>query len=383
MSYDVSLVRCPDYSAETCRAALHAVLAPLGGLDWVQPGMRIALKLNLVAAMKPDSAATTHPALITALTQMLRERGASVVLGDSPGGLYTAAHLNHVYDVCGLRSCEQAGAELNQDFSQKTAEMPGALQAKSFQYTAWLDQADAIIDFCKLKTHGMMGMTNAVKNYFGVIPGTMKPEYHYRYPKTEDFADMLVDLCEYFRPRLCICDAVVIMEGNGPTAGTPRAVGALAAAQSAHALDLVCAGILGFNSSEIPTLAAARRRELIPASADFLRISGDASAFTVRDLKKTPAQGSVSFFSEESGPLRRLGNRMLSRILSPFPRLSPADCVGCKKCANICPAKAIRMENGKPVIDRSVCIHCFCCQEFCPKGAMRVGRTAIARLLNK
>ena len=32
--------------------------------------------------------------------------------------------------------------------------------------TAYLKQADAIIDVCKLKTHGMMGMTNAVKKLF-------------------------------------------------------------------------------------------------------------------------------------------------------------------------------------------------------------------------
>ena len=41
--------------------------------------------------------------------------------------------------------------------------------AKDFTYTAWLDQADAIINFCKLKTHGMMGMSAAVKNLFGKI----------------------------------------------------------------------------------------------------------------------------------------------------------------------------------------------------------------------
>lgn len=55
----------------------------------------------------------------------------------------------------------------------------------------------------------------------------MKPEYHYKYPKIEDFADMIVDLCEYFKPCLCLCDAVVGMEGNGPTQGTPRAIGAM------------------------------------------------------------------------------------------------------------------------------------------------------------
>ena len=60
-----------------------------------------------------------------------------------------------------------------------------------------------------------------------------------------------------------------------------------------------------------------------------------------------------------------------------------AGCIGCGKCANICPAKAIRMENKLPTIDRKTCIHCFCCQEFCPKGAMRVKRPSVARILNR
>lgn len=219
MAVDVSIVPCKSYDAEECRTALTQVLAPFGGLDWVKEGMHIVIKVNLVSAMKPEQAATTHPMLLCELTKMLRERGASVLLGDSPGGLYTAAHLNHVYDVSGMHDCEAAGAELNQDFSQSDASFPEAVCAKKFTYTAYLDRADAIIDFCKLKTHGMMGMTSAVKNYFGVIPGTMKPEYHYKYPQISDFSNMLIDLSTYFKPRLCICDAIVGMEGNGPTQG--------------------------------------------------------------------------------------------------------------------------------------------------------------------
>ena len=62
------------------RNALSAVLEPLGGLDWVVPGMRIAIKANLVARMKPETAAATHPALVAELCRMLTERGAEVVV---------------------------------------------------------------------------------------------------------------------------------------------------------------------------------------------------------------------------------------------------------------------------------------------------------------
>ena len=284
MSFDVSIVPCGSYDMVETRAALSAALAPLGGLDWVRPGMKIAVKVNLISAMRPDAAATVHPALLTALTELLQERGASVVLGDSPGGLFTAAHLNRVYDVCGLRQCEQAGAALNLDTAQTEAHAPEAVQARTFTYTRWLDDADAIIDFCKLKTHGMLAMTNACKNFFGVIPGTMKPEYHCKYPKTEDFADMLVDLCEYFKPRLVLCDAVFAMEGNGPTRGHPRKVGAILAAESAHKLDLAAASLLGLTAQDVPTLAAARRRGLIPDAVDQLSVSGDLAAHLVPDF---------------------------------------------------------------------------------------------------
>ena len=96
MAVDVSIVSCKSYDAEECRTALTQALAPFGGLDWVKDGMRVVIKVNLVSAMKPEQAATTHPALLCELTKMLRARGASVLLGDSPGGLYTAAPTPHI-----------------------------------------------------------------------------------------------------------------------------------------------------------------------------------------------------------------------------------------------------------------------------------------------
>lgn len=219
MPYDVSVAACGTYAPADCRRALEEVLEPLGGLAWVKPGMRVAVKANLVAGMAPERAATTHPALLLALTQLLRERGAHVVIGDSPGGLYTAAFVEKIYKAAGLYPVEAAGAELNRNFAQAQAVFPQAYVAKTFCYTQYLTEADAVINFCKLKSHGMMGMSAAVKNLFGAIPGTLKPEYHFRYPDPRDFARMLVDLNAYFRPVLHIVDAVMAMEGNGPTQG--------------------------------------------------------------------------------------------------------------------------------------------------------------------
>ena len=383
MAVDVSIVPCGSYDEDVCREALTKALAPFGGLDWVTEGMCVVIKVNLVSAMKPEQAATTHPTLLCELTKMLTSRGAHVVLGDSPGGLYTSSHVNHVYDLSGMRDCEAVGAELNQDFSQKDASFPEAVCAKKFTYTSYLDRADAIIDFCKLKTHGMMGLTNAVKNYFGVVPGTMKPEYHYKYPQIADFSNMLIDLGLYFKPRICICDAVVGMEGNGPTQGSPRKIGCILAAESASKLDLLAAKLIGLKIDDVPTLQAARVRGLIPDSAEELEIAGDAAPFLIPDFKTMPAQSSVFFHKAGTGFIGRIVDQFMFRALTPYPKVKKNECIGCGKCAKICPAKAITMQNKLPVIDRKACIHCFCCQEFCPKGAMGVYRPAIARLLNK
>lgn len=121
MSCDVSLVRCTDYEIDHIRAALDRLLAPLGGLDWVTPGMKIVIKANLVAGRPPEDAVTTHPALLCALSEMLTARGASVVIGDSPGGVYNAAYLGRIYQRCGAVEAERYSAHLNQNFEVREA----------------------------------------------------------------------------------------------------------------------------------------------------------------------------------------------------------------------------------------------------------------------
>lgn len=375
----VSVVPCANYEPDTARSALNAALAPLGGLNWVQSGMRVVIKANLVSMLRPDSAATTHPALLTALAEALITRGASVVIGDSPGGLYNAAYVNAVYAATGMRAVTECGARLNQDFSHIAADNPRGRVLKKLEYTAYLDNADAIINFCKLKTHGMLGMSACVKNMFGAIPGAFKPEYHYLYPAHADFANMLVDINERFPQRLCLVDAVVGMEGNGPTMGKPRQIGALIASDSPYACDRVCARLIGLEPDALETVRAAKERGL---DGEFT-LEGDADALCVNDFDLVRARKDTSFDREMKGLPGKLIGGFMRGALCSVPKVRKRACVACKKCEGICPARAITMRGRKPRIDRKQCIRCFCCQEFCPVGAMRVKRPAIAKLLNR
>ena len=281
-----------------------------------------------------------------------------------------------------MREVEKHGAHLNSDFSEVSASNPEGKVLRDFVYTGYLDKADLIINFCKLKSHGMMGMSCAAKNMFGVVPGVIKPEYHYRFPEYADFADMILDLDEYFHPVLSIADAVVGMEGNGPTAGTPRKLGCLLASHSPHTLDLIAAKIIGLEPSEVPTLDAAKRRGLIPDSINDLTVYGSFSEFILSDFEHVVERKSMLFAGDGKNPIKRCFSKFAGAILRTKPVLVKKMCIGCGVCANICPAKAIKIENKKAVINRSDCIRCFCCQEFCPKSAMKVKRTAIAKIFH-
>ncbi len=378
---EVSIVRCNDYSEDNVRTALAEALEAIGGLDMIKSGMKVGIKVNLVTGARPEKAVTTHPVMVCELIKMLREKGAEVIVGDSPGGLYNAAVLNGVYSVSGLKPVEKVGGKLNQDFSEKTASYPEGKVLKEFEYTAWLDNVDVIINFAKLKTHGMMGMSAAAKNMFGAIPGIVKPEYHFRFPDYNKFAAMIVDLDEYFKPVLSIVDAVIGMEGNGPTMGTPRQIGCIIASKSPHKADLVCARVLGLTADRLPILTDAISRGLCPENLNELDIHGNVEEFHIPDYNNIAHQKSIVFNGK--GIFRTVIFNIIQWAVRSRPKLKKDECVGCRVCENICPAKAIKTVGGKAKIDRSACISCFCCQEFCPKGAMKVKRPLIAKILDK
>lgn len=378
MAAVVSIVPCSDYTPAAAAAALTAALEPLGGLAWVQPGMRIGIKANLLRAAAPERAVITHPVLVAELCRMLAERGAVPVVGDSPGGPWTAAFLNGVYSAAGMNTVEAAGGILNSDFSVCDLDHPAGAVLHRFPCTTWLQETDAVINFAKLKTHGLTTMTAAVKNLFGVIPGTRKVELHCRFPDVDDFADMLVDLNEAVRPVLTLVDAVDAMEGNGPANGTPRHLGALIASTDPYAADLLCAQLIGLPNDAVPTIRAAIRRGLCLASAAELNLSGDPAPFAVSDFKNLPPQHSAFFSS--SSPLKRA---LAKRFFSTRPKIDARACTGCGVCVRACPAGAVTVAEQKAVIRKADCIRCFCCQELCPSGVIAVHRTAIAKLLTK
>ena len=377
---------CPDYSQ--AEGAIRALVEQMGGMGrFVRPGERIVLKANLLRAAPPESAICTHPAVVEAAAKLVKEAGGTPVICDSPGGaLHKEAVLRNLYEKTGMAAAAAAaGAELSMDSSTRTVSLPEGKVLRQAEIITPVAEADGVIDLCKMKTHVLMSMTGAVKNLFGVIPGLSKVGYHATHPDHATFADVLLDLTGYVKPRLSLMDGILAMEGDGPgSSGTPRQAGLLLAAANPLALDTAAGAIMNLPRQDNPVLLAAERRGLTPCRMEDVELIGG----TVEELRmadyKFPAS-TKSNLMDFLGPLARPAERLCKKALSQTPRIDGAKCVGCGICAKSCPGQAIAMTapGKKARISQNACIHCYCCHELCPQKAVELHQSWLGRLLTK
>lgn len=371
----VFVYKCKDYY-EDGEEVINKIISSFDVLKNIKPYTNVVIKANLVSAFDPDKGATTHYLFIKYLTNYLLSKKCNVTIGDSPGGLYNKNHLDHVYKVTKMNL---TNANLNANFSISKAVFNDAKVLKTFEYTSYLAKADIIINFSKLKTHAMMGMSAAVKNMFGVIPGTVKTQYHYRFPKHDSFANMLIDINEYFKCSINIIDAVIGMEGNGPTMGDPKQIGCVLASSNPYELDYVASKIISLNYKLVETIKQSINRKLL--NINNVELNDDINKYIIKDFKNNSVLNNIEFYKNDKGFFKKIYSKVSERIFLSKPVCNKKVCKGCEKCANICPQKAIIMKNNKPIIDRNKCIKCYCCQEFCPFGAMKAKKTIISKLL--
>jgi len=375
---NISAVKTPGYDPEALAAAVARHFAALEADALFAPGVRVALKPNLLMKRPPEGGTTTHPALVTAVTGHLRSLGVTdITIADSPGGPYTASALEGIYAVCGMAdSAARTGATLNRDTGWQTvaSPSPGSL-CGTFNILNPILEADVVINLPKLKTHAMTTLSGGVKNLLGCVPGLQKPELHFRFPQRDLFGRMLVELAETVAPQLTIIDAVVAMEGDGPSAGTLRELGWTFASRSPFALDEILCRVMGLDPLTVPTVAYARKRGL--AAPDALTVTGDGLPRDVPPFA-LPLSRSVTFRDSLPGPLRGLADLAGSRLLSPRPVVSREGCTGCGRCTESCPAHVIAVTGRKAVIEYKDCIKCYCCHEMCPVKAIHIRK---ARLL--
>lgn len=263
----VSLLAAHSYDRAPLRQALETLLAPLGGMSAiVKPGDRVLLKPNLLTGSRPKEVeCITRPELVCAVAEMVMAAGGEPFLGDSPafGSAFGVARNNGYLpfiEAINLPIVEFQG----QRYAVDTDEFSHLRLSKEAM------QADVVINLPKLKAHCQLTMTLGVKNLFGCVPGKMKAWWHLEAGKdVERFGAMLVETARAIAPQLTILDGIMAHEGNGPSHGTPRPLGILAASTDVFALDRAILELLQVNPEWVPTMAAAAKLGVIPSNITY------------------------------------------------------------------------------------------------------------------
>ena len=373
----VVVLRCESYDLNTVREAVDRGLAALGGPEsFVAPNERILLKPNLLVPRPAERAVTTHPAVFRAVAEVLREAGAEISYGDSPGFGSTA----WVARRAGLADVAEALDIPLGDFgTSETVSFPEGQLIKQFALARGALDVDGIVSLPKLKTHGLTRITGAIKNQFGCIVGPLKPEFHARLPDVDRFARMLVDLNRCLRPRLFVVDGVVAMEGNGPQGGRARPMNVLLFSRDPVAVDATICRLIGLDPDLVPPI--------VHGAA-----SGLGRATDVALLGDLIDELAVVDFDVNRHPRSTTGrpgwaSRLARRLVVPRPAIRPERCTRCGTCVAVCPVtpKAVRFADEArscpPEHHYDACIRCYCCQELCPEETIEIDVPLLGRLI--
>lgn len=254
---EVFIGRAQTYDADLATVIMDGLNA-LGITRDAIRGKRIVLKPNLVETAVGHAHINTNPSVVVAAAEVFRRLDASQVVVAEGQGHRRDSML--VLDESGMGKALQEAdlpfVDLNHDEVARVANAGGWTSMKSWHLPKTILSADWVVSLPKLKTHHWAGVTCAMKNLFGVMPGVV-----YGWPKNvlhhRGIAESILDINATVRPRLSIVDGVVGMEGDGPILGTPKQVGCLIMGRNATAVDATAVRVMGLDPYGVQYLKAA------------------------------------------------------------------------------------------------------------------------------
>ncbi|MBS0207470.1 MAG: DUF362 domain-containing protein [Planctomycetes bacterium] len=220
-------------------------------------GLRVLLKPNMVEPMRLSPQMTTHPAMVVAVANVFRGWGAEVRVGEAPGHVRdTEMALEESRLGEALDDGKIEFADLNYQDVRWAHNAGRRSVLKGFYFPQAVVEADLVVSMPKLKTHHWMGMTAALKNMYGSLPGCK-----YGWPKNvlhhAGIPETVIDINASLPRTITVVDGITCMEGDGPILGSAKQMGLVVVGTNLTAVDATCARIIGLAPQRIPYLQLA------------------------------------------------------------------------------------------------------------------------------
>ncbi len=265
----------------------------------VAAGKRILLKPNAGRVASPDSGVVTNPQVVAAVIDVFKHVGASVDVGESPiTGVKAldALESSGIGDVARQRGCRLIDLDARR---YVTVSIPDGVAVQSLKVCPEVLEYDAVVSIPVMKTHMHTGVTLAVKNMKGCLWRRSKVDLH-MLPRIDDSADKslniaITDMSSVLRPHLSVVDGTIGMEGLGPSAGKPKALGVVVAGVDAFAVDAVACRLMGYAPAEIPHLRLGAQRGYGIVEEEKILVSPSDWKVYAKKFEESPRNVAVTF----------------------------------------------------------------------------------------
>ena len=249
-------------SIEEVEALVRKALDPLGSLSrFIKRGDTVLLKPNQSIFYTAEEGCTTDPLLVGALIRLARQAGAArVQVGESSLGFLSSLDCMRATGMAA--SAEREGAELidlgSDETPNRIAPILDGRVIREAPLPAPVLDAHVVIDVPKAKTGRIEPISGALENWAGVV----NQGWRQRNYGDADTVGRFVDIMSVSKPHLCVVDAVIAGEGDGPLGVTPRWCGCVLASTDPVATDVAIAGLLGRDWRAMRFAEAAERHGL-------------------------------------------------------------------------------------------------------------------------
>jgi len=276
----VSIVKSPNKPGdEEVYELVKKCVDLVGGIESVvKPGQTVALKPNVVTGRVTAPGVTTDKRVVKAMIRLCQEAGAGKVLVVEGAGYFTETA--EALELSGIKEMAEAmGAEVVDVDRSELVELkvPRPLITDEIKVSKRFMDADVRINLPVMKTHDQLLVTLGVKNMKGVMPKHMKRRFH-----AIGVVKGIIDLNKTVPIDLTVLDAIVAMEGLGPSFGPKVELNTIVASKDVWALDRVASKMMGFEPEELDYLVEAAEHGLYDPAEEPEVVGEPLSSYTYR-----------------------------------------------------------------------------------------------------